>query len=96
MQTAYGINPLPLYKDLEGQIRFAKGDYQKAYDTFMALTDSKLKNSELYYNAALCKQQLNAPDSEVVALLDSDVNNVDSFNIRESAKYFLLRDYRYD
>ena len=91
VQTAYGINPLPLYMDLEGQIRFAKGDYQKAYDTFMALTDSKLKNSELYYNAALCKQQLNAPDSEVVALLDSAVNNVDSLNIRDAAKYFLLR-----
>ena len=91
VETAYGINPLPLYKDLEGQIRFAKGDYQKAYDTFMALTDSKLKNSELYYNAALCKQQLNAPDSEVVALLDSAVNNVDSLNIRDAAKYFLLR-----
>lgn len=89
--AAYAINPLPLYKDLEGQIRYAKGDYQKAYDIFMSLTDSKLKSSELFYNAALCKQQLNASDTEVIALLDSAVNNVDSLNIRDAAKYFLLR-----
>ena len=88
---AYSINALPIYKDLEGQILFAKKDYQKAYDTFMALTDSKLKNGDLYYNAAQCKDMMKAPDTEVLALLDSAVNNIDTLNVKEGAKYFIMR-----
>lgn len=88
---AYGIRPLPVYKDLEGQILFAKKEYQKAYDTFSSLTASNLKSADLYYNAALCKDMLKAPDSEVLALLDSAVNNIDTLNVREGAKYFLMR-----
>lgn len=88
---AYSISPLPLYKDLEGQILFAKADYDKAYDTFMALTESNLKGGDLYYNAALCKQQLKAPDTEIIALLDSAVNNADTLNYANSAKYYLMR-----
>lgn len=94
--AAYSIRQLPLYKDLEGQILFGKGDYQKAYDTFMQLTGSSLKSGNLYYNAALCKQQMKAPDSEIIALLDSAVNNTDTLNIREAAKYFLMRGDTYN
>ena len=90
-QKAYDISPLDIYKDLQGQILFGKGEYAKAYDTFMALTKTSLKNPDLYYNAALCQNELKAPDSVVVALLDSAVNNVDSLNYREAAKYFLMR-----
>lgn len=88
---AYAAKPLPIYKNLEGQILFGKAEYGKAYDVFMELTKSSLKNADLYYNAALCKEQLKAPDTEIIALLDSAVNNTDSLNIREAAKYFLLR-----
>lgn len=89
--SAYSIKQLPLYKDLEGQILFAKGEYGKAYDTFMDLTSSSIKGGDLYYNAALCKQQLKAPDTEIIALLDSAVNNADTLNFSSSAKYYLMR-----
>lgn len=95
-ETAYSIKQLPLYKDLEGQILFWKADYQKAYDTFMQLTGSSLKSGNLFYNAALCKQQMKAPDEEIIALLDSAVNNADTLNIREAAKYFLMRGDTYN
>ena len=88
---AYAIQQLDIYKDLEGQILYGKGDYEKAYSTFMKLTEGKLKNADLYYNAALCQNMLKSPDSVVVALLDSAVNNVDSLNFREAAKYFIMR-----
>ena len=95
-ETAYSIKQLPLYKDLEGQVLFGKADYQKAYDTFMQLTGSSLKSGNLFYNAALCKQQMKAPDEEIIALLDSAVNNADTLNIREAAKYFLMRGDTYN
>lgn len=94
--TAYSLNPLPLYKNLEGQILFGKAEYQKAFDVFMNLTKSNMKSGDLYYNAALCKEQLKAPDTEIIALLDSAANNVDTLNVREAAKYFLLRGDTYN
>lgn len=90
-EKAYGIKPLPLYKELSAQILFAKKDYDKAYDTFMELTKSNMKSGDLFYNAALCKEQLKASDTEILALLDSAVNNADTLNIREAAKSFLMR-----
>lgn len=95
-QAAYAAKPLPLYKDIEAQIRYAKGEYQQAYDIFMQLTKTNFKNPDLYYNAALCRQQLKAPDTEIVELLDSAASNVDSLNIAQSAKYFLMRGDTYN
>lgn len=93
---AYAIQPLDIYKDLEGQILFGKGDYKEAYSTFMKLTEGKLKNPDLYYNAALCQNMLKSPDSVVVALLDSAVNNIDSLNVGGAGKYFLMRGDMYN
>ena len=91
VNKAYSLKPYPIYKSLEGDILFGKAEYQKAYDVFMELTNSKIRNSDFFYNAALCKERMKAPDNEIIALLDSAVNNTDSLNIREAAKYFLLR-----
>lgn len=90
-EKAYTLKPLPLYKEMSAQILFAKKDYAKAYDTFMELTKSNMKSGDLFYNAALCKEQLKADDTEILALLDSAVNNADTLNIREAAKSFLMR-----
>lgn len=94
--TAYSIKPLPLYKNMEGEILYAKGNYQKAYDTFMQLTGTNMRGGDLFYNAALCKEQLKAPDTEIVALLDSAVNNADTLNLREASKYFIMRGNAYN
>ena len=85
---AYALNPLPLYKHLEAQIIYFKGEYAKAYDQFMALTKTNLRNGELYYEAAQCKQQLKAPFKEILTLLDSAVTAQD---VSLSAPYVLAR-----
>lgn len=89
--TAYSISPLAVYRHLEAQILFSKQDYQKAYDIFIDLSQGKMESAEMYYEAALCKQQLGAADEELLALLDSAVNNLDSINVRDAAPYFLMR-----
>ena len=85
---AYVLNPLPLYKHLEAQIVYFKGEYAKAYEQFMALTKTNLRNGELFYEAAQCKQQLKAPFAEILTLLDSAVTAQDA---HLSAPYVLAR-----
>ncbi|WP_314080463.1 tetratricopeptide repeat protein [Hoylesella pleuritidis] len=72
-RKAYEINPQPLYLHQQAQIIYAQGDYQKAYDLFLSLTKTPIRNGELYYEAAQCKSHLKAPKSEIMALLDSAV-----------------------
>ena len=85
---AYALNPLPLYRHLEAQIVYFKGEYAKAYEQFMALTKTNLRNGELFYEAAQCKQQLKAPFEEILTLLDSAVTAQDA---HLSAPYVLAR-----
>lgn len=91
INKAYAINPQPSYQHQQALIIYAKGDYQKAYDMFMNLTKTSIRNPELFYSASQCKQMLKAPIKEVIALLDSAINNTDTLRIREAAPYFLAR-----
>lgn len=95
-QKAYAINPLPTYRHQLAQITFAQGGYQKAYDEFTALLNSEMNAPELYYEAAQCKTMLNAPKTEVIALLDSAINKTDTLRMREAAPYFLARAEAYN
>lgn len=91
INKAYAINPQPSYQHQQALIIYAKGDYQKAYNMFMNLTKTSIRNPELFYSASQCKQMLKAPAKEVIALLDSAINNTDTLRIREAAPYFLAR-----
>lgn len=91
INKAYAINPQPSYQHQQALIIYAKGDYQKAYDMFMNLTKTSIRNPELFYSASQCKQMLKTPTKEVIALLDSAINNTDTLRIREAAPYFLAR-----
>lgn len=73
-ETAYRISPLPVYNFLMAQSTFGKGDYSKAYDMFMKLTKSSLRNAEIFVDAAQCKKMMKAPEQEIISLLDSAVN----------------------
>ena len=90
-KTAYDINPLSLYKHLQAQITFSQGDFQGAYDQFMALTTTDFRNPELFLEASQCKQQLQAPMEERLALLDSAVAACRTPHTVEAAPYFLAR-----
>lgn len=90
-QKAYAINAQPAYRHREAQIVFSKADYAKAYDMFIELTKTPLRNGELYYEAAQCKTHLKAPDTEILALLDSAVAACPKPLTNLSAPYVLAR-----
>ena len=88
---AYELNPQPVYKHLQAQITFAQGQYQQAYDTFMELTKTSLRNPELFYEAAHSKQMLAPNDTSFIALIDSAIVACDSINQVNPAPYVLAR-----
>lgn len=90
-KEAYQIKQEPVYQHQQAQIMFAKGEYQQAYDVFMGLTKTKLKNAELYYEAAQCKTNLKAPKEEIKALLDSAIAACPTPYTNVAGPYFLAR-----
>lgn len=96
IRKAYEMSPQSVYRHREAQIIYTKGDYQKAYDMFIGLTKEELKREELFLEAAQCKIQLNAPDTEVVALLDSAVSVCPKPLTSISSPYILARGQIYD
>lgn len=94
IQQAFKIKPEPIYKQLQGQILYVEKQYSEALRIFNDLTQSKIKNGDLYYQAAMCKQQLKAPDAEIIQLLDSAVL-ISKGSL--AAPYVLARaNYRFD
>lgn len=87
--AASAIRKLPIYEHQQAQIVFAMGEYQDAYDRFMALTKSDIRNGELFYEAAQCRTHLGATNDEIITLLDSAVNVNPDQSI--SAPYYLAR-----
>ncbi len=90
------INPLPVYQHQQAQIIFTKGNYQKAYDMFMALTKTSLRSGELFYEAAQAKTQLKADEKEILTLLDSAVAACPQPLTPVAAPYVLARGVAYD
>lgn len=97
-QKAYEINPLPVYRQQEAEVLKQTGQYQEAYDMFMSLTKTGEPYGELYYQAALCKSQLNAPNEEIIALLDSaiSVQTNSTASVQSAAPYYLARARMYN
>lgn len=95
-QEAYKINPKSIYKHQQAQIIYAKGDYQQAYQMFMELTNSDIRNGEVFYEAAQCKAQLKAPKEEYMALLDSAIAACPQPLTAVAAPYVLARGIAYD
>ena len=93
---ANNINPLPVYQHQQAQIIFTKGNYQKAYDMFMALTKTSLRSGELFYEAAQAKTQLKADEKEILTLLDSAVAACPQPLTPVAAPYVLARGVAYD
>lgn len=90
-RKAYSVKQHPTYKQQEAKILFLKGEYNEAYNMFINLTTSEIRNAELFYEAAQCKKMMKASGKETIALLDSAINNTDTLRLREAAPYFLMR-----
>lgn len=95
-QKAYEINPLPAYQHQQAQIIYSKGNYQKAYDMFIALTKTNLRSGELFYEAAQAKAQLKANQTEILSLLDSAVAACPQPLTPIAAPFVLARGAAYD
>lgn len=93
--AAYKIDPQPVYDEMKGKIDFSKGNYDEAYKRFINLTKTSLRNPDLFYEAAQCRQQLNATDDEILALLDSAVGVCDTPYTTIAAPYFYARGNQY-
>lgn len=95
-QKAYEINPLSAYQHQQAQIIYSKGNYQKAYDMFIALTKTNLRSGELFYEAAQAKAQLKANQAEILSLLDSAVAACPQPLTPIAAPFVLARGAAYD
>lgn len=93
--AAYKADPQPVYDELKGKIDFSKGNYEDAYNKFMNLTKTSLRNPELYLEAAQSRQHLQAPDDEILSLLDSAVAVCDTPYTAIAAPYFYARGNQY-
>ena len=91
-QQAYSLTPDPAYRHREAQIIFSQGDYKTALDIFTQLTQTPLRqNGEIFYEAAQCKTQLQAPKTEIIALLDSAIASCPQPVNPIAAPYILAR-----
>lgn len=88
--TAYAINPIPFYKQLEAEVRFTQKKYDEAYNLYQYVLDNDKPNAELYFAAARCKEML-GDSTAVVALLDSAVNTFNKPYLKAAAPYLLAR-----
>lgn len=80
-----------LYKKHKGDVLFATKNYQAAYDQFASLLNTEMNKSEVYSYMADCKIQLESPEEEVIALLDSAVAQFSKPYPNEAAPYLYLR-----
>ena len=90
IRNAISINPLPTYRQLEGNILFAQKQYPEAYDVFMSLTDTPLRDAELFFSAAKCKAMMR-DTTAMISLLDSCVNTFSKPYLKEAAPYLWSR-----
>lgn len=90
IQTANSINSQPTYRQLEANILYAQKKYDEAYQIFNELTNTSLRNAEIFYSAAKCKEMLKDTTS-MLALLDSTLNMFSKPYLKEAAPYLWAR-----
>ena len=90
IQTANSINSQPTYRQLEANILYAQKKYDEAYHIFNELTNTSLRNAEIFYSAAKCKEMLK-DTTNMLALLDSTLNMFSKPYLKEAAPYLWAR-----
>ena len=90
IREASRINPQPTYSQLEANILFAQKKYEEAYDIYIQLTGTPLRNAEVFFGAAKCKAMLR-DTTAMIALLDSCVNTFSKPYLKDAAPYLWAR-----
>lgn len=89
-QEAYNINPMPVCRQQQAQIRYAQGQYADAFNIYEELTHSDIRSADIFFAASQCKAQLGETDQQI-ALLDSAVNMFSRPYVKTAAPYILAR-----
>jgi tetratricopeptide (TPR) repeat protein len=86
IREAISANPLPAYRQVEGNILFAQHQYDEAYKVFTDLTKSNLDQAEMWFAAARCKEMLK-DTTTMLALLDSTMATFSKPYLKQAAPY---------
>ena len=74
IQKAISEEDSPAYRQLEGDIAFYMGDFEKAYNSYYIINNGPESSGVSYYSAAKSKLQMNDTNlMEIIPLLDSAV-----------------------
>ena len=90
IRQSIAISPLLSYQQLEAEILFAQKEYDAAYDIFMRLSQSSMRNAEIFYSAAKCKA-MQRDTTAMLSLLDSCINTFSKPYFKEAAPYLWER-----
>ena len=90
IQSAISIKSLPTYRQLEGDIRFAKQQYDEAYEIYNSLLSTNLRSAELFFAAARCKE-MQKDITAMLALMDSTINMFSRPYLKDVAPYLWAR-----
>lgn len=91
VRTAIGIDPLPVYTQLEGDILFAMKDYAGAFAGYEQVTKSNLVSAAAFFHAAKAKEMAGGDINETVALMDSCIAYCTKPVTSDDAPYLLER-----
>ncbi len=91
INKALAIKKAPIYQHLLARIEFMKGKYGEALAILEELTGSDLENSEIYYEMAQCKNNMEASKEEVLSYLEKAVEACPQPLNAVSAPYILAR-----
>ncbi|MBO7417866.1 MAG: tetratricopeptide repeat protein [Bacteroidaceae bacterium] len=91
VREALATNDLPAYDKLEADILFAMQRYDEAYQAIEKVNNSALASESTWYSAAHCKELMNAPADEVIALMDKCIATFTPPFTEAAAPYLLER-----
>ncbi len=94
VEQAIAIQPLPVYLQLEGDIRFADKDYAGALQSYEKVNQTNLKSAATWFSLVRTREMLQAPKEEVLALMDSCVAQYTKPYVEAAAPYLLERAQR--
>lgn len=85
---AYEANPLPAYRQLKADIRFAQKKYDEAYSIYETLIKGDAKTTGNMFAAAACKQMM-GDTLAAISLADSAMTTLSKPYLKEAAPYIL-------
>ena len=91
IRKAIEENDLPLYRQLEGDIQYARADYPAALACYEAVNKTSFASAATFFSAARAKQMMAASPAEVLVLMDSCVAKFTQPYVVEAAPYLLER-----